>query len=193
MTAQPTNGRGEDSREIVSIGLASLSVAELVAVARDGARLELERDPAYRARLEAGRRALETALRKGVPVYGVTTGVGASQATLDKQQEDLVRRMQVFKQYRDRGLQPPDDEATLKRDLAALQDLYRQLQKRLTDEEARRAAPIRARLEETLTQLKAQRHIEKVSIVSPAPADDARTIDLTADLIRAADAQAPLP
>src|SRR4029079_12325557 len=61
----------------------------------------------------------------------------ASQATLDKQQEDLVRRMQVFKQHRDRGLQPPDDEATLKRDLAALQDLYRQLQKRLTDEEAR--------------------------------------------------------
>jgi len=117
----------------------------------------------------------------------------ASQATLDKQQEDLVRRMQAFKQYRDRGLQPPDDEATLKRDLAALQHLYRQLQKRLTDEEARRAAPIRARLEETLTQLKAQRHIEKVSIVSPAPADDARTIDLTADLIRAADAQAPLP
>jgi histidine ammonia-lyase len=76
---QPTHGRGEDSRELVSIGFASLSVADVVAVARDGARLELERDPAYRARLEAGRRALETALRKGVAVYGVTTGVGASQ------------------------------------------------------------------------------------------------------------------
>ena len=68
---------GEDaSREAISIGLASLSVADVVAVARDGARLELERDPAYRARLEAGRRALETALRKGVAVYGVTTGRG---------------------------------------------------------------------------------------------------------------------
>jgi histidine ammonia-lyase len=54
-------------------------VADVVAVARDSARLELERDPAYRARLEAGRAALEAALRKGVPVYGVTTGVGASQ------------------------------------------------------------------------------------------------------------------
>ena len=75
---QPTQ-EGEDSRELVSIGFASLSVADVVAVARDGARLELERDPAYRARLEAGRRALETALRKGVSVYGVTTGVGASQ------------------------------------------------------------------------------------------------------------------
>jgi histidine ammonia-lyase len=76
----PTHGNGEDaSREVIPIGFASLSVADVVAVARRGARLELERDPAYRARLEAGRRALETALRDGVAVYGVTTGVGASQ------------------------------------------------------------------------------------------------------------------
>src|SRR5262245_5707510 len=79
MTAQPLHGRGEDSREVLPIGFASLSVADVVAVARDGMRLELERDPAYRARLEAGRAALGPALRKGVPVYGVTTGVGASQ------------------------------------------------------------------------------------------------------------------
>jgi histidine ammonia-lyase len=80
MTIQPTPGFGEDaSRETIPIGFASLSVADVVAVARDGARLEFERDPAYRARLEAGRHALETALRKGVAVYGVTTGVGASQ------------------------------------------------------------------------------------------------------------------
>src|SRR5688572_22159774 len=80
MTTQPTSGLGEDvSREVIPLGLASLSVDDVVAVARDGARLELERDPAYRARLEAGRRALESALRKGVAVYGVTTGVGASQ------------------------------------------------------------------------------------------------------------------
>src|SRR6187397_588430 len=80
MSKQPISGEGRDmSREAIPLGLASLSVADVVAVARDGARLELERDPAYRARLEAGRAALETALRKGVPVYGVTTGVGASQ------------------------------------------------------------------------------------------------------------------
>src|SRR2546427_290811 len=75
MTTQPTPGRGEDSREVLPIGFASLSVADVVAVARGGARLELERDPAYRARLEAGRRALESALRKGVAVYGVTTAL----------------------------------------------------------------------------------------------------------------------
>ena len=80
MGAQPTPGVGEDaSREVIPLGLASLSAVDVVAVARGGARLELERDPAYRARLDAGRRALESALRKGVVVYGVTTGVGASQ------------------------------------------------------------------------------------------------------------------
>jgi histidine ammonia-lyase len=87
MTTQPSHGRGEDPRELISIGFASLSVADVVAVARDGARLELERDPAYRARLEAGRQALESALRNGTAVYGVTTGVGASQARLVPESE----------------------------------------------------------------------------------------------------------
>jgi len=80
MTTQPTHGfAGDVSREEIAIGFASLTVEDVVAVARDGARLALERDAAYRARLEAGRLALETALRNGVAVYGVTTGVGASQ------------------------------------------------------------------------------------------------------------------
>ena len=73
--AHPRQGKTRPERRSRS-GLASLSVADVVAVARDGARLELERDPAYRARLEAGRRALESALRKGAAVYGVTTGRG---------------------------------------------------------------------------------------------------------------------
>src|SRR2546427_10321457 len=78
MSAQPTHGRAEDaSRETIPIGFASLSVADVVAIACCGARLELERDPAYRARLEAGRVALESALRNGVAVYRVTTGGGA--------------------------------------------------------------------------------------------------------------------
>ena len=71
----------------------------------------------------------------------------------------------------------------------ALQALYRQLQQQLTDEEARRAAVIRARLDETLKRLKAERGIDKVSTVSPVPTGDGRTVDLTADLIRAADMQ----
>jgi histidine ammonia-lyase len=79
MATHPLHGPADASREAISVGLASLSVEDVVAVARDGARIELERDGAYRARLEAGRLALETALRNGAPVYGVTTGVGASQ------------------------------------------------------------------------------------------------------------------
>jgi hypothetical protein len=104
----------------------------------------------------------------------------ASQATLDKQQEDLVRRMQVFKQYR--GPRPAasrrrgDAENAISLRCRTFTGNFRSGS---PTRRRARAAPIRARLEETLTQLKAQRHIEKVSIVSPAPADDARTIDLT--------------
>jgi hypothetical protein len=42
--------------------------------------------------------------------------------------------------------------------------------------------------EETLRQLAASRHYGNVLKVSPAPADDGRTVDITPDLIRAADA-----
>ncbi len=116
----------------------------------------------------------------------------SSQATLDKRQEDLHRRMQIFKQYRAHGLEPPEDEAAIKREVVALEALYRQLQQQLTDEEARRAAVIRAGLDETLKRLRTERRIDKVSIVS-VPAGSGERIDLTADLIRAADAQPPLP
>jgi Skp family chaperone for outer membrane proteins len=116
----------------------------------------------------------------------------SSQATLDKRQEDLYLRMQVFKQYRARNLDPPEDETAIKREIVALEALYRQLQQQLTEEENRRAAIIRARLDETLKQLKAERRIDKISIVSSVPAGDTRTIDLTSDLIRSADAGPPL-
>jgi len=82
---------------------------------------------------------------------------------------------------------------TLRRDLAALESLYRQLQQQLNDAENRRAGPIRARLDETLKQLKTTRGIGNVAIASPAPVADGRTLDLTDDLIRAVDAQPPLP
>jgi Skp family chaperone for outer membrane proteins len=117
----------------------------------------------------------------------------SSQATLDKRQEELYRRLQVFKRYRARGLDPPEDEGAIKREMEGLEELYRELQRKLTAEELGRAARIRARLDETLKQLKAERRIDNVSVVSPVPAGNARTLDLTADLIRAADAQPPLP
>ena len=66
----------------VVIGDAPLRIADVVAIARGEAGAILLDDPAYRARLEAGRSALEAALRENRPVYGVTTGVGASQGNV---------------------------------------------------------------------------------------------------------------
>jgi histidine ammonia-lyase len=48
--------------------------APLVAVARDGAPVEIE--PAARARIEASAAVVERAARNATPVYGVTTGLG---------------------------------------------------------------------------------------------------------------------
>jgi histidine ammonia-lyase len=78
MSSQPTL-RADASRARVVIDGTPLDTDDVVAVARGEVALALSNDPAYRARLEAGREALERALREGRPVYGVTTGVGASQ------------------------------------------------------------------------------------------------------------------
>jgi histidine ammonia-lyase len=59
------------------IGRVPLGIAEILALARGELRAELDPDPAYRAWLARGRRALEQAQARGEPVYGVTTGVGA--------------------------------------------------------------------------------------------------------------------
>jgi len=63
----------------LEVGSEPLRVADVVSVARGDARVAISSEPALRARIEAGRRALEAALEKGERVYGVTTGVGASQ------------------------------------------------------------------------------------------------------------------
>ncbi len=52
-----------------------LTVADVVAVAREGARAVLPEDA--RARMAASRAVVERALERGDPVYGLTTGVGA--------------------------------------------------------------------------------------------------------------------
>ncbi len=49
-----------------------------MALARGEIEPVLDADPRYRARLEAGQRAVERGRARGGPVYGVTTGVGAS-------------------------------------------------------------------------------------------------------------------
>jgi histidine ammonia-lyase len=66
---------------VLRIGSGPVTIEQLVAAARGEVRVELERDAKFRERLEAGRRALERALAEGRPVYGVSTGVGASVST----------------------------------------------------------------------------------------------------------------
>jgi histidine ammonia-lyase len=66
------------ARERLVVGLAAVRIEQVLAVARGEAEIMLDTDPDYRSRLAAGRAALERALRQGQPVYGVTTGVGAS-------------------------------------------------------------------------------------------------------------------
>jgi len=60
------------------IGLRPLTLAGLVAVAEGRATIRLTPDPAHRARLEAGAAAVTSSLDAGVPLYGASTGVGAS-------------------------------------------------------------------------------------------------------------------
>ncbi len=65
----------------VRIGPQPVRVGVVLALARGEREAVLEDDPAWRARLEAGRRAVERHLAAGGALYGVTTGVGASVGT----------------------------------------------------------------------------------------------------------------
>ncbi len=58
----------------VIIGDGPLSIADLTAIARDGARVEISR--AARDRVQAASALVEKGVRDGKPVYGVTTGFG---------------------------------------------------------------------------------------------------------------------
>lgn len=73
----------------------TLTIAEVVAVARDRERVEL--DPAARDAIERSHRAVESIVRSEATVYGVTTGLGdlqdetVSPAELEALQRNLVR------------------------------------------------------------------------------------------------------
>jgi histidine ammonia-lyase len=66
---------------VLRIGAGPVSIEQLLAAARGELPVALEGGAKFRERLEAGRRALDAALAAGRPVYGVTTGVGASVGT----------------------------------------------------------------------------------------------------------------
>jgi Skp family chaperone for outer membrane proteins len=118
---------------------------------------------------------------------------GRSQALLDRHRDELIAIVKQIKADRDRGVATGDREAAVQRDTATLQAEYAKLQRELAEAETRRAAPVQARLEQVLAQLAATRHYGNVRRTSPAPKDDGRTIDITLDLIRAANAEPPLP
>ncbi len=65
-------------RRVVRIDGESLTLEDVLAVARGGARVELSNDPAVRGRIETSLRLNRELIAEGVPVYGVTTGVGDS-------------------------------------------------------------------------------------------------------------------
>jgi histidine ammonia-lyase/phenylalanine ammonia-lyase len=63
---------------VVTIDGRRLTLDEVDAVARGSARVELDRDPEVAARLERSARFKDELVEQGVPIYGVTTGVGDS-------------------------------------------------------------------------------------------------------------------
>ncbi|CAG1006758.1 histidine ammonia-lyase [Myxococcaceae bacterium] len=69
---------GGSERRFVRFGDGPVSIEDLVALAYGGSRPALSDDPAWRERLEQGRRALAGRVASGGGVYGLTTGVGAS-------------------------------------------------------------------------------------------------------------------
>src|SRR5215472_157633 len=73
------SAEGRDrERRLLQVGLMPLRIEELVALAEGRVEAALDPDPAYRARLAAGARAVERARSAGRVIYGVSTGVGAS-------------------------------------------------------------------------------------------------------------------
>lgn len=81
MTGDPRRGAAEAPKESLPtlvLGRRRLRIEDVAALARGRARVALEPDAAYRARLEEGRRLMERQLSESQEIYGVTTGVGAS-------------------------------------------------------------------------------------------------------------------
>ena len=77
---------------ILEVGREPVTVEDLLSVARGERAAVLWSDRNYRARLDASCRAIERQLERGLPVYGVTTGVGVSVTNLvpEKHRPDVA-------------------------------------------------------------------------------------------------------
>jgi histidine ammonia-lyase len=62
----------------ISVGAVPLSIEDVVAIANGRARPIVDPDPELRARIDASVKFVADALREGRPIYGITTGFGAS-------------------------------------------------------------------------------------------------------------------
>jgi histidine ammonia-lyase len=79
-------GEGRYFREMKKIGSKAalvidgghVSIDDIVAVARDGVFVEISKNSLFLKRMESTQKMLMEAMRKGVAVYGVTTGYGRS-------------------------------------------------------------------------------------------------------------------
>jgi len=67
-----------EASTVVTIGSSNVSLGDVLAIARGEVQVALDAGPAFRARIAASQRAVRDQLESGRPVYGVTTGVGAS-------------------------------------------------------------------------------------------------------------------
>jgi Skp family chaperone for outer membrane proteins len=116
-----------------------------------------------------------------------------AQKVLDRRQEELYETLVRIRIDRDRGEDVREREAALRRQMEMVQAEYQQLQAELMVQEERRAAPIYTRLRQALPQLATAHHVDKIAESPPAPRGNGPVTDLTSELIRAVDAQPPLP
>jgi len=63
---------------VILVGSSPLTIEDIVALAEGRARPVLDADPAFRARIDQAARIVADRVEKGPPIYGVTTGFGAS-------------------------------------------------------------------------------------------------------------------
>jgi histidine ammonia-lyase len=100
MTARTSEAAagGTARAECVVFGEADIGVDEVVAIAEGRVQAALSSNPAFVARLEAGREVLRGRLADGDAVYGVSTGVGASveNEVPTSLQADLARNLFRF-------------------------------------------------------------------------------------------------
>jgi len=67
-----------DNETAVAISAETLTLDDIIAVARDGRKVELDPAPAFRQRIERGRETLMRKLAAGEVIYGVNTGYGGN-------------------------------------------------------------------------------------------------------------------